>query len=317
MLQVDGLTVVNEKNSYKIVEGISFSIESGTTLGIVGESGCGKSVTGLSLLRLLNSPLKQVEGRVLFQGKNLSELPEKEFEGLRGNTLSMVFQNALGGLNPVMEVGRQVSEVFVEIEKCSHEEAKEKTITLFKRVRLQQPEDIFYKYPHQLSGGQKQRVMIAIAIAVNPKFLVADEPTTALDTKTQREILDLLRAIQEKDNLTMVYISHDIASVKNLCHRVLVMYNGKVVEEGTVKEVLETPYHPYTKGLLASLVRPENKGKPLQPIGGRVLSLEEKSKTEGCYFAPRCPLASETCEEFVANKQASKTHTFACNNVPI
>jgi peptide/nickel transport system ATP-binding protein len=244
-----------EDHLVRAVDGISFSIHKGETVGIVGESGSGKSVTALSAMRLVSYPGKIISGEILFhdgeKAVNLLKLSEKEMRSYRGNKIAMIFQEPMTSLNPVFTCGYQVAEAFITHQKISGQEAKDKTIALFEKVKLQRPEQLFSSYPHQLSGGQKQRVMIAMAISCNPSLLIADEPTTALDVTVQKTILGLMQQLQQETEMGLIFITHDLGVVAELADKVLVMYKGKIVEQGTTLEIFSNPKHPYTKGLLA------------------------------------------------------------------
>ncbi|NVO02531.1 MAG: ABC transporter ATP-binding protein [Bacteroidetes bacterium] len=259
VLEVKNLSVEfqTEDQCVKAVNSISFQLNKGETLGIVGESGSGKSVTSLSVMRLIpNPPGKITEGEILFfnnseSGINLLALPEKKMRKHRGKDISMIFQEPMTSLNPVYRCGKQITEIIQLHQKLSKKQAKARTIELFNEVMLPRPEEIFKAYPHQLSGGQKQRVMIAMAISCNPSILIADEPTTALDVTVQKNIIELLKSLQEKYNMGIIFITHDLGIIAEIANRVLVMYKGNIVEQGLVSEIFKNPQHPYTKGLLA------------------------------------------------------------------
>jgi len=259
MLQVQDLSVSFQTRAgwVSAVESVSFSLEAGQTLGIVGESGSGKSVTSLAVMRLLPTPPAKIsQGEIWFDSPslgriNLLTLPEKSMQHLRGNEIAMIFQEPMTSLNPVFTCGDQVVEAIRLHQKVSYKEAKERTLALFEEVRLPNPPRIFSAYPHQLSGGQKQRVMIAMAIACNPRLLIADEPTTALDVTVQKTILELLQDLQAKHGMSLIFISHDLGVIGEICDRVLVMYKGRIVEEGPVQEIFSQPRDPYTRGLIA------------------------------------------------------------------
>lgn len=261
----------NEERSFAAVNNISFSVAKGETLAIVGESGSGKSVTSLSILRLLNEKSSSITGEILFQkdGKaiNLLSLSEKEMRKFRGNEISMIFQEPMTSLNPVIKCGEQVAEAIRLHLGMNRHDAKQKTISLFEKVKLPRPEHIYQSYPHQLSGGQKQRIMIAMAISCNPSLLIADEPTTALDVTVQKNILELLKELQQEFNMSMIFITHDLGIVSELAHRVAIMYKGNIVESGGASDVLNNPQHPYTKGLLACKPNLKIRWKSLPTIG--------------------------------------------------
>ncbi|MED1672408.1 ABC transporter ATP-binding protein [Pallidibacillus thermolactis] len=282
-----------EEGEVKAVNGVSFSVPSGRTLGIVGESGSGKSITSLSILRLIQSPGKIKSGKILFDGKDLLQLSEKDMRKIRGNEISMIFQEPMTSLNPVFTIGEQISEVYQIHRNLSKREAKEKSIEMLKLVGIPSPEKRIDQYPHELSGGMRQRVMIAMALACNPKLLIADEPTTALDVTIQAQILRLIKELQEKLHMSVIFITHDLGVVAETCDYVAVMYCGKVVEFADVKTLFKNPQHPYTVGLLNSLPRHDIDQEELIAIKGNVPSPFEMPN--GCAFAPRCPHASAMC----------------------
>ena len=253
MLKVTDLTIQfnTAKGLFTAVNGISFDMAKGETIGIVGESGSGKSVTALSLMRLLNANQTKISGQAVLDDINLFALPEEEMRALRGNRMAMVFQEPMTSLNPVLTCGFQVAEAIQLNLGSSKDEARQKTIQLFEEVQLPRPELIFDSYPHQLSGGQKQRIMIAMALSCNPEILIADEPTTALDVTVQKTIIELLHKLKTERGMSLIFISHDLGVVSEIADRVLVMYKGEIVEQGTVKVLFSDPQHPYTKGLLA------------------------------------------------------------------
>lgn len=282
-----------EDGEVKAVDGVSFSVPAGKTLGIVGESGSGKSITSLSILRLIQSPGKIKSGQVLFDGKDLLKLSDKDMRKIRGNEISMIFQEPMTSLNPVFTIGEQISEVYRIHRNLSKKEAKEKSIEMLKLVGIPSPEKRIDQYPHELSGGMRQRVMIAMALACNPKLLIADEPTTALDVTIQAQILTLIKELQQKLHMSVIFITHDLGVVAETCDYVAVMYCGKVVEYADVKTLFKNPQHPYTVGLLNSLPRHDIDQDELIAIKGNVPSPFEMPK--GCAFAPRCPHASTIC----------------------
>lgn len=282
-----------EDGEVKAVDGVSFSVPAGKTLGIVGESGSGKSITSLSILRLIQSPGKIKSGQVLFDGKDLLKLSDKDMRKIRGNEISMIFQEPMTSLNPVFTIGEQISEVYRIHWNLSKKEAKEKSIEMLKLVGIPSPEKRIDQYPHELSGGMRQRVMIAMALACNPKLLIADEPTTALDVTIQAQILTLIKELQQKLHMSVIFITHDLGVVAETCDYVAVMYCGKVVEYADVKTLFKNPQHPYTVGLLNSLPRHDIDQDELIAIKGNVPSPFEMPK--GCAFAPRCPHASTIC----------------------
>jgi peptide/nickel transport system ATP-binding protein len=277
-----------------VVDGVDFEIRAGETLGVVGESGCGKSVTSLSIMRLL-PPGGAAEGTIRFNGKNLLALSEKEMQSIRGNEISMIFQEPMTSLNPLHTVGKQIEEAIMLHWKVSKAQAKERAIAMLKAVGMPRAEEIYGEYPHQLSGGMRQRVMIAMAMACDPKLIIADEPTTALDVTIQAQILDLMRELKEKTGTSIMLITHDLGVVAEMCDRVIVMYAGQVVEETDVQTLFEQPKHPYTIGLMNSIPDLEGEREYLQTIPGAVPLPHQMPK--GCRFAPRCSRATAICHE--------------------
>ncbi|GGK16951.1 peptide ABC transporter ATP-binding protein [Caldalkalibacillus thermarum] len=291
-----------EEGEVKAVDGVSFSIEKGKTLGIVGESGCGKSITSLSIMRLLPQPAgKIVGGEIWFKGENLLEKSDKEFRHIRGKHISMIFQEPMTSLNPVFTVGDQIAETIRIHEKKSKKEAWEKAVEMLKLVGIPSPEKRARQYPFELSGGMRQRVMIAIALACSPELLIADEPTTALDVTIQAQILELIKKLQEELGTTIIMITHDLGVVAEMCDKVAVMYAGKVVEYADVYTLFENPKHPYTMGLLESLPRHDEDQEELAVIKGSVPSPFNMPK--GCRFAPRCPHAKPMCFDHLPELQ--------------
>ncbi len=280
------------------VDDVSFEVGEGETLAIVGESGCGKSMTAFSVLRLVPHPGQIEHGEIFFQGQDLARLSEKDMRSVRGARISMIFQEPMTSLNPVYSVGSQIGEVLRLHRKLSRRQAKARSIELLKLVGIPSPESRVDSYPHQLSGGMRQRVMIAMALACEPALLLADEPTTALDVTIQAQILDLLRRLQAELGMSIVFITHDLGVVAEFANRVVVMYAGRVVERATVKELFRSPQHPYTRGLLASVPPMGGDERPtrLNTIEGVVPSLAELPK--GCRFAARCALKKQGGAEF-------------------
>ena len=284
----------------RAVDGLSYFVRAGETLGVVGESGCGKSVTALSVLRLIPNPPGRISGGTIhFQGKSLLDLAEKELESIRGNDISMIFQEPMTSLNPLYTVGKQISEALILHQGLSKREAMGQAVEMLRRVSIPEPEARVNNYPHQLSGGMRQRVMIAMAICCNPKVLIADEPTTALDVTIQAQILELIRDLQKATGTAIVLITHDMGVIAENADRVVVMYAGRKVEEAEVDELFDNPGHPYTKGLLGSIPNLEEVAyiqgeRPrLNEITGMVPSLTDLPL--GCAFAPRCAFAVEKC----------------------
>ena len=277
----------------KAVDGVSFSISPGASVGIVGESGSGKSVTSLSIMRLVEAPGWIASGKILFRGKDLASLSDPEMQRIRGDDISMVFQEPMSALNPVYTVGDQVSEVLRVHRKMSRRQAIARTVDLFKMVGIPAPERRVNDYPHNLSGGMRQRVMIAMALANEPDLLILDEPTTALDVTIQAQILELVKNLRRDVNTAVLLITHDIGVIAEMSDEVIVMYGGKVMERATVNQIIKDPKHPYTNGLLASIPSLGMKGQRLNVIAGAVPN--PLNMPPGCPFAPRCPYAMEVC----------------------
>jgi peptide/nickel transport system ATP-binding protein len=303
----------------KAVDGVSFSLARGETLAIVGESGCGKSITALSLMRLIpDPPGRLVGGSVRLSGVDLTSLDEEAMRDIRGNEISMIFQEPMTSLNPVMTIGRQIAEVLMLHQELSRSEAAAKAADMLRLVNIPEPAQRAKEYPHQLSGGMRQRAMIAMALACNPKVLIADEPTTALDVTIQAQILDIILGLQQKLGTAVILITHDLGVVAETAHRVIVMYAGRKVEEAPVEDLFAQPLHPYTRGLLQSiprlgLMRGEGPsgGERLQEIPGMVPALS--NLPQGCAFAPRCRYAVDLCrEQYPAYEEKRPGHWAAC-----
>lgn len=276
------------------VDGISFELHEGEILGIVGESGSGKSVTSLTAMGLIPSPPGKIEtGEILFEGKDLTKISDKEFRKIRGNQISMIFQEPMTSLNPLFTIGNQLKEAITLHTKLTKKEARDRSIELLKLVGIPRAEGILQEYPHQLSGGMRQRVMIAMAMACNPKVLIADEPTTALDVTIQAQILTLMRDLNQKTDTSIILITHDLGVVAEICERVIVMYSGQIVEQGDVRTILKDPQHPYTKGLLKSVPDLRGKKERLYSIPGSVPT--PGTIQNGCRFAARCSEAFAQC----------------------
>jgi oligopeptide/dipeptide ABC transporter ATP-binding protein len=291
-----------EEGTLKAVDNVSFDVYAGKTLGIVGESGCGKSVTSLSIMRLIpNPPGKITGGQILYKGNNLLDLSPAEMRKIRGNEISMIFQEPMTSLNPVFTVGNQLIEAIALHQDLSRKECRAKAIEMLKLVGIPSPETRVDDYPHQLSGGMRQRVMIAMALSCNPQVLIADEPTTALDVTIQAQILDLLKELQNRVGMAMILITHDLGVVAEVCDDVMVMYAGRVAEQGKVEEIFRNPKHPYTKGLLNSIPTLSRdptgkvKKKRLETIPGIVPNLLELPV--GCRFQDRCPYVIDDCRK--------------------
>lgn len=277
----------------KAVDGVSFEIGQGASVGIVGESGCGKSVTSLSIMRLIERPGWIAGGRIMFRGRDLASLSENGMRRVRGDDITMVFQEPMTSLNPVFTIGGQVTEVIRVHRNVSKKEAEARTVELLKMVGIPNAERRLREYPHNFSGGQRQRIMIAIALANDPDLLILDEPTTALDVTIQAQILELVKDLQRRVNTAVMLITHDLGVVAEMSERIVVMYAGRVVEEGDVLSILKDPKHPYTKGLLSSIPSLGRKGERLTVIAGSVPN--PLRLPAGCKFAPRCPFVMERC----------------------
>ena len=294
VLAVDNLTTVFDVPGQPVVavDDVSFEIRKGETLGLVGESGSGKSVTAFSVLQLLQSPGRIAGGRVLFQGRDLLALPDVEMRKVRGAGIGLIFQEPMAALNPVMRVGAQIGESLRVHGLAGKQEARARAIDLLRAVQITDPDKRVDDYPHQLSGGMRQRVMIAVALACRPPLIIADEPTTALDVTVQAQILELLRDMKEQFDLSLLLITHDLGVIAETADRVAVMYAGRVVEEGAVRDIFRRPLHPYTQGLLASIPG-EGAGSRLRAIDGVVPNMA--ALPPGCTFAPRCPHRMSVC----------------------
>lgn len=294
------------------VNGVSFDLKEGETLGVVGESGCGKSVTMLSLLQLIPVPPGQIaNGKALFHDTDLLAMKPDEIRDVRGSQIGMVFQDPMTSLNPVLTIGKQVSEPLLLHMKMSKKEAENRVVELLQLVGIPEAEKRLNQYPHQFSGGMRQRVMIAMALACNPQILIADEPTTALDVTIQAQIIELVKRLREELGMSILWITHDLGIIAGLAHRVIVMYGGFIVEEASVKELYASPQHPYTQGLLGSLPRMDSdEHRRLQDIPGLPPILLEKPVS--CPFAPRCPYVFERCKENPPLMEVGINHRVAC-----
>jgi peptide/nickel transport system ATP-binding protein len=298
---------------YNAVDNVSFTVKPRQIVGIVGESGCGKSVMSLSIMKLLPKGIGKIRsGEILFDGINLEKLTDKEINRIRGKDISMIFQEPMTSLNPVFTIGFQLQEVLFNHQKISKQEARQKSIALLKSVGISRPEKIIDEYPHQLSGGMRQRVMIAIAIACQPKLLIADEPTTALDVTVQAQILELLKEIQEINDMSVILITHDLGVVAEMCDEVIVMYAGRIAEKTDVDTLFHNPKHPYTKLLMGAIPKMDEDVEELSSIKGIVPSLKNMPVV-GCRFADRCPDAMPECTQFTPKlAENDKGHEVAC-----
>ncbi|WP_376091403.1 ABC transporter ATP-binding protein [Roseomonas sp. CCTCC AB2023176] len=300
----------------RAVDGVSFHVDAGETIAIVGESGCGKSVTAMSILRLIPEPPGKIAGAIRFQGRDLLTLSDKEMRAIRGNDISMIFQEPMTSLNPVLTVGRQIGETLRLHQGLDARAAEAKSVEMLKLVGIPAPERRVREYPHQLSGGMRQRVMIAMALACNPKLLIADEPTTALDVTIQAQILDLMRDLKNRVGAAIVLITHDLGVVAEVAERVIVMYAGRKVEEAPVGSLFRGPKHPYTQGLLGAVPKLGSsltgEATRLSEIPGLVPSL--KRRIDGCVFATRCPYVTDLCRKVAPALEAKAPgHVAACH----
>lgn len=313
LLEVDGLTTTfkGDYGTNISVDHISFHVDKGETVCIVGESGCGKSVTSLSIMGLLARSGKVTKGTVLFDGKDLFEMTEKELDKVRGNQITMIFQDPLTSLNPVFTVGSQITECIRTHMGLSKEEARQRAQSLLDKVGMPDAKQAMKKFPHTLSGGMRQRVMIAMALSCNPKLLIADEPTTALDVTIQAQIMKLLKELQQENDMAIILITHDIGLVARMADRVIVMYAGQLIEEAPVKELFSNPQHPYTQALLASVptIRDEA-DRQLDAIPGMVP--ENYDDITGCRFAKRCKYYAAECDNRQEDYEFAPGHTTKC-----
>jgi oligopeptide/dipeptide ABC transporter ATP-binding protein len=308
LLEIRNLATVfpTEAGIARAVDDVNLAVEKGSVLGIVGESGCGKSITSLSILRLVPPPGKILRGEIIFDGQDLLRLKESEMQSIRGNRIALIPQDPMTSLNPVYTVGEQIMEAIELHQKVSKKEARHRAIEVLDKVRIPQAASRVDEYPHQFSGGMRQRVMIAMALSCEPQLLIADEPTTALDVTVQAQILDLLRQIQQEQGMAIVLITHDLGVVAEMCDKVAVMYAGSVVESATVKELFQDPLHPYTVGLMNSIPRPG--ATRLTPIDGQPPNLVHLP--QGCRFADRCPLVEERSRQSVPPLEEKKPGHF-------
>lgn len=314
MLQIKNLHVQFSTYGGRVqaVRGVSFDLHKGETLAIVGESGCGKSVTSQSIMRLIPTPPGRItSGSILFKGQDLTKLSEKKMRDIRGADISMIFQDPMTALNPTLRVGEQIAENIMQHENISKEKAKEKAFEMLELVGIPNPKERLKQYPHEFSGGMRQRIVIAMALVCNPEVLIADEPTTALDVTIQAQILELFKDIQQKTDVSIVLITHDLGVVAQVADRVAVMYAGKIVEIGTRRDIFYTPQHPYTKGLLRSVPRLDLYESELVPITGSPPDLF--APPPGCSFAPRCPYVMEVCDRmYPTSTKLKESHQVHC-----
>ena len=313
LLDVSNLKINLETQSGTVqaVRGVSFSIGPRDILAIVGESGSGKTMTVKGILKLLPKTGSIVGGQVLFEGRDITAYSAKQMRRINGSELSMIFQDPMTSLNPTMTIGKQIEEMLREHTKLGAQERRKRAVELLGLVGISYPEKRYRQYPHQLSGGMRQRIVIAIALACNPKVLIADEPTTALDVTIQAQILDLMRSLQERVSTSIILITHNLGVVANIAKKVAVMYGGMIVESGLVGEIFYEARHPYTLGLIASIPNVDEKDRELRIIPGTPPDLIDPPK--GCPFAPRCPRAMEVCHQYRPEQtQVSATHSLAC-----
>jgi len=316
LLQIRGLSTEfrTEDGLVRAVEGVSWQVNPGRTLGIVGESGCGKSISALSVMRLIPKPPGEiVDGQVWFKGQDLLKLTERQMREIRGNEIAMIFQEPMTSLNPVFTVGNQIVEAIKLHQRLSTDQARKLAVKSLHRVGIRNPQQRIYAYPHQLSGGLRQRVMMAMALSCRPAVLIADEPTTALDVTIQAQILDLLRELQASEQMAVVLITHDLAVIAQIAHTVAVMYASKIVEYTSVEALFDEPLHPYTQGLFRSLPRMGQKKHRLDAIGGNVPN--PLAFPSGCKFHPRCPLGGndKRCQSVEPNLRLTRPgHVVAC-----
>ena len=321
LLEVNNLKTYffSSEKTVPAVDGVTFHIDKGETLCIVGESGSGKSVTSLSVMRLIPTPPgKYVDGEILFEGEDLLKKTESEMCAIRGNAISMIYQEPMTSLNPVFTIGMQIMEAIQIHQGLNKKEAEQKAIQMLRLVGIADPESRLREYPHQLSGGMRQRVMIAMGLCCEPKLLIADEPTTALDVTIQAQILDLMRRLKEELGMTILFITHDLGVVAEMAQRVIVMYGGQIVEEAPVKDLFATPRHPYTQGLLTCIPKMDDTRERLDVIKGMVPSPSDFPA--GCRFHPRCPYAQEICSSqqpetrTIGNTRVSCHFPLECSN---
>lgn len=313
IISVRGLetTFFSKSGPFKAVNRISYDIFKGETLGIVGESGCGKSVTSFSLMRLIEKPGRITSGEVFLNGRDLLKLSESEMEKVRGGEMAMIFQEPMTALNPVLTIGRQLDEQILRHKKVSPLESKERAIEMLDLVGIPSPRDRYSNYPHQLSGGMRQRAMIAMALSCDPSFLIADEPTTALDVTIQAQILELIQTLQEKLNMTVQFITHDLGVISEVSDRVMVMYGGQTCEIADTVELFNRPAHPYTAALISSRPKFGERVSRLRTIEGSVPAPHEYPP--GCPFTNRCPFATEQCRtQKPPLKELTPGHSVAC-----
>jgi peptide/nickel transport system ATP-binding protein len=319
LLEVSDLRThfTTEDGEFAAVNGVSFAVSAGRTLAIVGESGCGKSVTALSIMGLVPNPPGRIRGgSIRFEGRELVGAPARDMQDLRGNGMAMIFQEPMTSLNPVFTIGEQIMEGLLRHRNISRAEAQTRAIAMLQKVLMPAPELRFHEHPHKLSGGMRQRAMIAMALACEPRLLIADEPTTALDVTIQAQILELMRSLQEETGTAIILITHDLGVVAEVADEVVVMYAGRVVERAPVQQLFDAPQHPYTIGLLGSIPRLDVAQTRLASINGQVPG--QLQKMQGCDFAPRCPFADAHCHSAAPSLQkVGEQHESACWKAPL
>ena len=319
LLEVNDLRThfATDDGEFPAVDGVSFSVDAGRTLAIVGESGCGKSVTSLSIMGLVPSPPGSIRGgSIRFEGRELLGAPARELQDLRGNGMAMIFQEPMSSLNPVFTIGDQIVEGLLRHRRITRAEAMEQALAALRKVRMPAPEQRFHDYPHKLSGGMRQRAMIAMALACEPRLLIADEPTTALDVTIQAQILELIRTLQSETGTAVILITHDLGVVAEVADDVVVMYSGRVVERAPVQQLFDQPQHPYTVGLLGSIPRLDIERSRLASIEGQVPS--PLRRPTGCKFADRCPFVIDKCRaEDPPLRDVGAQHQSACWRAPL
>lgn len=319
LLTIEDLRVAFHRpdgNAMHAVDGVNLAVHRGRTLGIVGESGCGKSVTSLAVMGLLPKGAADIRGEIRFEGKNLATIPDRSLRDLRGDRLAMIFQEPMTSLNPSYTIGDQIAEAILRHRNVSKDEARTHAIEMLKRVHIPSAEERYDEYPHKLSGGMRQRVMIAMALACTPDLLIADEPTTALDVTIQAQILELMRKLKDESGTAIILITHDLGVVAEMCDDVAVMYAGQVVERASCAELFEQPQHPYTIGLLGSLPRLDGSRERLAAVEGSVPDMTRPPK--GCRFASRCPFAEQACIDAMPNlDEVTQGHFSRCRRAPL
>ena len=312
VLEIKDLEVelYSEKGPLPVIDKVNLSIKEGEIVGIVGESGCGKSMLASAIMNLLNSPAQIAAGTIFYEGQDMTTLSSKEFQKIRGNEISMIFQEPMTSLNPLMKVGKQIEEAIKAHEKVSNAELKERAIAAIRDVGIPQPEKVYHDIPSRLSGGMRQRIMIAMALVCHPKLLICDEPTTALDVTIQAQILRLIKKLRDETNTAVIFISHDMGVIYQMVDRVVVMYAGQFVESAPCKKLFEKPLHPYTIGLQNAIPQINKQQSSLQDIPGSVPMLD--NLPEGCLFAPRCPFAKVECFTKKVSLKHYDDHSVRC-----